>query len=310
VPAAAAVVTWHRPRLFAAFATAALIAIAIGRVTDPATSVLRGRTFYGTHAVRDLPDARARALFHGTTLHGLQSLRPDRRRDPLSYYGPNSPVADVFRQRGGPGARVAVVGLGAGVILRYAKPGSEWTIYEIDPAIARLAQDPSLFTHWSEAAVTPSLVIGDGRLRLRDAPDGAYDLIIVDAFASDSVPVHMLTRQAMELYARKLRRGGAALFNVSNRYVDLTTVVGATVRPAGLAAYQRGDTTEDLTVGIFPSSWVLVGHPSTLTPPTSEWAAVELLPTDRPWTDDFSNVFAVLRPIRHAREVMAVLGAE
>ena len=98
---------------------------------------------------------------------------------------------------------------------------AQWTVYEIDPAIARLAQDPSLFSHWAESAVAPALVIGDGRLRLREAPDASYDLIVVDAFASDSIPVHLLTREAMRLYERKLRAGGAVLFNVSNRYIDL-----------------------------------------------------------------------------------------
>lgn len=305
VPSVAAVISWHRPRVFAACATAALVAIVGGRYADPEGTVLRGRTFYGTHAVRDLPEAHARALFHGTTLHGLQSQLPERRRDPLSYYGPNSPVADVFRVRVGAGARVAVIGLGAGVILRYAQPGSRWTVYEIDPAIARIAQNSTLFSHWAEAAVTPELIIGDGRLRLRDAPDASYDLIVVDAFASDAIPVHLLTREVMHLYERKLRAGGAVLFNVSNRYIDLPPMLGATAAPLGLVAFERGDPTDDLSVGLFPSRWVLVGRPDALTAPTPQWTAVEVHQTDRGWTDDYSNVLAVLRPVRLVRQVMA-----
>ena len=137
-----------------------------------------------------------------------------------------------------------MIGLGAGVILRYARPGTTWTVYEIDPAIARVAQDPRLFSHWAEAAVAPALVIGDGRLRLRDALDGSYDLIVVDAFASDSVPVHLLTREVMQLYARKLRMGGVTLFNVSNRYVDLAPVLGATASPLGLVALRAAATNQ------------------------------------------------------------------
>ena len=305
VPAVAAVASWHRPRVFASCASLALVAIAVGNQSSDEGVILRGRTFYGTYSVRELRDANARALFHGTTLHGLQSLRPGRTRDPLSYYGPASPVADVFRERVGDRAHVAVIGLGAGVILRYAQPDSEWTIYEIDPAIARLAQDATLFSHWTEAAVAPTLVIGDGRLRLREAPDAGYDLIVVDAFASDSIPLHLLTREVMALYTQKLRAGGAVLFNISNRYLDLAPVIGATALPLGLVAYERSDDTHDLAAGVFPSTWVLVGNNATLTAPTPKWNVVKVLENDRGWTDDYSNVFAVLQPVRLVRELIA-----
>jgi SAM-dependent methyltransferase len=303
-PSVAAVISWHRPRVFAVCTTVVLLAITGSRYADPDGTVLRGRTFYGTHSVRDLPEAHARALFHGTTLHGLQSQIPGRQREPLSYYGATSPVADVFRERVGDGARVAVIGLGAGVILRYAQPGSRWTVYEIDPAIARIAQNPTLFSHWAEAAVVPDLIVGDGRLRLRDAPDAAYDLIVVDAFSSDAIPVHLLTREALLLYDRKLRPGGAMLFNVSNRYIDLAPMLGATARPLGLVAYDRDDATENPSIGLFPSQWVLVGRSDALTAPTAQWTTVDVHPGDRDWTDDYSNVLAVLRPVRLARDLL------
>ncbi len=305
VPSVAAVVYWHRPRTFALGATLALAAVVVGSRIDPEGTVLRGRSFYGTYSVRDLATANARALFHGTTLHGLQSFRPDRRSQPLSYYGPNSPVADVVRVRARPGMRVGVIGLGAGVILRYAQPGSAWTIYEIDPAIVAVAQNSAYFSHWTEAAAPPTLILGDGRLRLREAADQVYDLLVVDAFASDAIPVHLLTREVLQLYARKLRPGGAVLFNVSNRYVDLSPVLAATAAPLGLAAFERGDPTDDLAIGLFPSRWVLVGPRESLVAPTREWAPVEVMSTDPQWTDDYSNVIAVLRPVRLVREVVA-----
>jgi hypothetical protein len=301
VPAVGAMVWWHRPRVYAVCATAAFWAALSGGHLDAGSVVQRGRSFYGTYSVRDLSSLNARALYHGTTLHGLQSLDPARRREPLSYYGPNSPVADIFRARVPPGAQVAVLGLGAGVILRYAQPGTQWTVYEIDPAIARVAQDPALFSHWTEAAVTPALVIGDGRLRLRDAPDGAYDLIVVDAFASDSVPTHLLTREAMELYVRKLKSGGTALFNVSNRYLDLAPVLGATAATLGLVAYERLDETTGAAVDLLSSRWVQVRSPISLGRPTARWNAVEVRSTDHGWTDDYSNLLAVLRPVRRLR---------
>ncbi len=305
VPSVAAVLAWHRPRVFATCATLALLAIVAGRQVNPDGTVQRGRTFYGTYSVRDVPETNARSLFHGTTLHGLQSLRPERRRDPLSYYGPNSPVADLFREGVGDGARVAVIGLGAGVILRYARPGSQWTVYEIDPAMVRVAQDPTLFSHWAEAAVVPALVMGDARLRLHNAPDGSYDLIVIDAFASDSIPAHLLTREAMQLYLRKLRDGGTVFFHVSNRYVELAPVLGATALTLGLAAYERFDQTSDPAAGLFASRWVQVGHKATLRPLTAQWTPVEVLPTDDGWTDDYSNVLAVLSPVRLARALLA-----
>jgi hypothetical protein len=305
--AMAAATLWHRPRLFTALTTIALLAIAADRQWNAHGVVLRGRTFYGTHSVRDLPDAQARALFHGNTLHGLQSLRPGHSADPLSYYGPRSPLADVFRDRAGQTNRVAVLGLGAGVILRYAQPGSAWTVYEIDPAIARLAQDPAYFTHWVEAAGSPVLVLGDGRLRLRTAADASYDLIIADAFASDSVPLHLLTREALSLYHRKLRDGGAIVFNISNRYLDLAPAIAATASHLGLVAYEAADETEDQANGLFPSRWLLVGAPATLSPPAPRWQLVHTDPTDQGWTDDHSNVIAVLRPFLAARALISAL---
>jgi hypothetical protein len=201
---------------------------------------------------------------------------------------------------------VAVLGLGAGVILRYAQPGSAWTVYEIDPAIGRLAQDRSLFSHWADAAVSPTLIVGDGRLRLREAPDAAYDLIVADAFASDSVPVHLLTREAMMLYERKLRPGGTVLFNISNRYLDLAPPIGATASRLGLVAYVAGDDNVDEAVGLFPSRWVLVGRAGTL-PPNPRWQLIVSEPTDQGWTDDHSNVFAVLRPVLAMRELISAV---
>jgi hypothetical protein len=305
--ALAAAAMWHRPRLFTVLTTIALAAIVVDRQMDPRGVVLRGRTFYGTHSVRDIPENQTRALFHGNTLHGLQSLREGHRQDALSYYGPTSPLADVFRERAGRADRVAVLGLGAGVILRYAQPGSAWTIYEIDPAIARIAQDPALFTHWSESAGSPVLVIGDGRLRLRDAPDASYDLIIADAFASDSVPLHLLTREAMALYQRKLRSGGAIVFNISNRYLDLAPPIAATAAQLGLAAYEAADESADESAGLFPSRWVLVGRAPAVTPSSSRWQLVHSDPSDQGWSDDYSNVLAVLRPVLLVRSIVASL---
>ena len=204
----------------------------------------------------------------------------------------------MFRARVGEGAHVAVVGLGAGVILSYARPGTHWTVYEIDPAIATLATDPRWFTYWTDAPVRPTLVIGDGRLRLREAVDGTFDLIVLDAFASDSVPAHLLTCEAVDLYRRKLRPGGAVLLNVSNRYVDLAPVLAAVARQSGLNAWSRLHSYEDPMVGAFASRWVLLDDLATPTPPTTEWSRMDPDPSVQAWTDDHTNILAVVRPLR------------
>lgn len=296
----------HRPRRFTALTTIALLAIIIDHQTHPHGVVLRGRPFYDTFAVRDFLESHTRVLVHGTTLHGMQSLLPGHRADPLSYYGPTSPLADVFRSPARHDVRVAVLGLGAGVILRYAQPGSAWTVYEIDPAIARVAEDPALFSHWAEAAVSPVLVVGDGRMRLRDAPDASYDLIVADAFASDSVPIHLLTREAMALYQRKLRAGGAVLFNVSNRYLDLPAPIAATAAQLGLVAYGAADDTQDEAAGLFPSRWVLVGAAGA-PPPAERWKLIPTDSADQGWSDEHNNLFAVLRPVLALRELSSAV---
>jgi hypothetical protein len=304
--AAAAATLWHRPRVFATLMTLAMLAVVVERQVNASGVVLRGRSFYGMYSVRDLAESQTRALFHGNTLHGSQSLVPAHRRDPLSYYGPKSPLADVFRGRAGHADRVAVLGLGAGVILRYVQAGSAWTIYEIDPAIARLAQNPALFSHWTDAAGSAVIVIGDGRVRLREAREASYDLIVADAFASDSVPVHLLTREAMALYLSKLRDGGAVLFNISNRYLDLAPAIGATAAGLGLVTYEAIDRTWDEAAGLFSSRWVVVGR-SPMAPPAGNWTLVTVSPGAQSWTDDHSNVFAALRLVLAVREKISAL---
>ncbi len=262
VPAVVAVISWHRPRVFAACATAALVAIpSAASYSDHEGTVLRGRTFYGTHAVRDLPDAHARALFHGTTL-----ARP---AVSASRAAPRAP--ELLRAQFAGGRRVQVSRR------RGCARGGDWPRRRGDSALrpARQCLD-GLRDRSGDRRAGPEphvlLALGRGRRRARARssatagcacarpPDASYDLIVVDAFASDAIPVHLLTREALQLYDRKLRAGGAVLFNVSNRYIDLPPMLGATARPLGLAAFDRGDETDDLSVGLFPSRWVSMGR--------------------------------------------------
>ena len=173
----------------------------------------------------------------------------------------------MIHKKDGP-FNVAIVGLGAGTLACYAEPGERWTFYEIDPVIQRIASDPHYFTFLADSrAESIQIVIGDARLRLREAPEHGYQVIILDAFSSDSLPVHLITREAVQLYKSKLAPGGLIVFNLSNRYLDLEPVVTALAIDAGLVCRIRADrdvTPAEKRDGKQPSIWAVlaarVGH--------------------------------------------------
>jgi SAM-dependent methyltransferase len=195
---------------------------------------------------------------------------------------------------------VAVVGLGAGTTAAYARAGEAWTFYEIDPAVAELARRPELFTYLSACSAAPvSVVLGDARLRLREAPEGVYDMIALDAFSSDAVPAHLLTREALALYLSKLAPGGVVAFHVSNRSLELERVVGGLAADARLPARIFADKVYDPDTGHDPSTWVAVARePKDLAPLDAD-ARWRPLDADAPglvlWRDDFSDVLGVFK---------------
>jgi SAM-dependent methyltransferase len=194
------------------------------------------RSFFGVHRVREDPTGRYHTLYHGVTLHGAQSLDPRRRCDPLTYYAREGPAGSAMEQLGpAAGRRVGVVGLGSGSLAAYARAGDSWTYFEIDPVVERIARDPRYFTYLT-CAENVRVVLGDGRLSLARAPDRSFDLLVLDAFSSDGIPVHLLTREAIELYRKKLRPGGAILLHLSNRHLDLAPIVASNAKEAGLIA--------------------------------------------------------------------------
>jgi hypothetical protein len=213
------------------------------------------RSFFGVHRVRRLPDEDLVVLQHGTTIHGMQSTRAGEELTPAGYYdglGPFGRAFAVLRRRTSPIAAVTVLGLGVGELGCYARPGETWTFREIDPAIERLARDERWFHFMAGCGNHPAVVLGDARITLSADAAARYDVLIVDVFSSDSVPAHMLTREALALYFARLKPGGVVLFHVSNRYLDLTPVIarlaadaGAQVRhlltpPVGLARRRIG----------------------------------------------------------------------
>jgi hypothetical protein len=257
------------------------------------------RSFFGVLRVTRDPEGHVNQLFHGTTLHGQQSLDPARRDEPLTYYHRTGPIGQVFAAFSGPDAkpRVALVGLGTGSLASYGEPGQRLTFYEIDPAVVRIARDPRWFTFLRDSRARIDVVLGDARLRLAEAPAGAYGLLVVDAFSSDAIPVHLITREALRLYAAKLAPRGVMAFHISNRFVDLEPVLAELARDAGLTARIEYDGA-DPAVGKQGSIWVLMaraeGDFGSLTQ-DSRWRPLAERPGTAVWTDDFSNLVGVLQ---------------
>jgi SAM-dependent methyltransferase len=264
---------------------------------------LRGRSYYSVYKVVTDSSRRLRLLIHARTVHGAQSLDPARAAEPLTYYHRTGPIGQAFATFTGPLAkpRVAVVGLGAGSLAAYAEPGQQWTFYEIDPTIAAMARDPRYFTYLRDARAPVEIVLGDARLSLAKAPEGAFDAIVVDAFGSDAIPLHLLTREAMAVYSRALAPHGVIALHLSNRYMDLQPLVGNLTLDAGLAALTEDDRPirpEEAETGKAPSTWLIAARSrGDLGPLASDprWRAVQPTSTPTVWTDDFSNPLALLR---------------
>jgi len=300
-----------RPLRFAL--TLAAVGLAGGLAPDPGGEViLRSRDFFGALRVLYDPDARVHRLIHGSTMHGQQSLEPSLRDEPSTYFARSGPIGDLFQAvepRLGRGSRVAVVGLGTGTLATYAGAGESWTFYEIDPAVARIAEDPRYFTYLADArrrGADMRILEGDARLRLDQAPDRGQTLVILDAFSSDAVPVHLLTREALALYQRKLAPGGLLVFNLSNRYLDLDPLVDRQARDAGLVCRVRYDldvSPEKRRAGKQPSIWAVMAEREADLGPLADdprWQPPRHRPNSSAWTDDYSDLasYLTLRPRR------------
>lgn len=260
----------------------------------------RSRSYFGIYTLRDYPEQHLRTLAHGTTLHGQQYT--DARRDlPGTYYGPSSGVGIVLAHAprlAGPAARIGVVGLGAGTLACFAKPGQHWRFFEIDPAVLAFSTSRR-FTYLADCAPGAQVVLGDARLELAKVPPGSLDLLVIDAFTSDAIPLHLLTREAFGVYFRTLAPEGLLLVHISNRHVDLAPVLGAIARSQGLAAALRRDNPEDRET-FTPSSWVLFARsPVALDKvrslaPQAAWEPLPITST-HPWTDDHASVLPHVR---------------
>ncbi len=284
----------------------ALLSLLVAGWTGPefrGQTLVRERNFFGVSRVELDASGQFHQLYHGSTIHGRQFVNPKHQHMPLSYYhntGPLRQIMGAFEGRE-TSRNVAVIGLGAGAMAAYAKPGQEWTFYEIDPVVIRMAQDTNHFTYLAQCnADKVRIVQGDARLRLAEAPDASYGLIVLDAFSSDSVPVHLLTREAMQLYLAKLAPDGVIGFHVSNRNLDVKAVVRTLAGDAGLFCIERDEEalgSVEVRYGKDPAQWSMAARePKGL----EELVRPEFWDKQPPvpglvWTDDHSSIWRVIK---------------
>lgn len=215
----------------------------------------RLRSYFGIYSVVPVENGQIRRLVHGTTMHGQQWLDPAKRDEPTGYYGRSSGVGLVLEEAA-EDARVGIVGLGVGTLACYRQPGQRWSFFEIDPAVIGYSRDGT-FTFLRDCAPDARIVIGDARLELVDEPAGAFDILAVDAFTSDAIPVHLLTREAFAVYSRAMAEDGVLVLHVSNRYFNLPPMVVALAEEQGWHGLTRFDEVEDVP-GQSPSNWIVL----------------------------------------------------
>ena len=263
------------------------------------------RSFFGVHKVAEVNDGRARLLYHGTTIHGAQRLRNDDGTPvsgpllPQTYYYPGGPFAEAIgavRAARGSLNHVAVVGLGTGTLACHSKGNEHWTFFEIDPEVIRIARDPRRFEFLSRCAPESPVIAGDARLTLEASTD-RYDLIVLDAFSSDTIPVHLLTHEAVAGYLSKLSPHGVLLLHISNRHLDLTPVVAKVAQSLGLAAFVREDRSAgDLLTTLKADARlvVLTRDAADAGSVAGNWTPLRPDQSSALWTDDYSNILGIM----------------
>jgi hypothetical protein len=258
------------------------------------------RTFFGVYRVSEDNGKRYHELVHGTTLHGLQALAPDRRGEALTYYHATGPFGQAWNAlpRASSGRDIAVVGLGAGTLATYVRPGQHWTFFEVDPAVERIARTPNYFSFMETCGDRCRVVIGDARVSLGKISARSYDLLVLDAFSSDSIPMHLMTREAFELYTSRLRWDGVLVAHVSNRHLRLAPIVARLASSVGFAAVHQIESIQPgWPEGKDASHWIVMSRNRddlSVLSTDARWSPLAPAPSTPLWTDDFSNILSVL----------------
>ena len=273
------------------------------------------RSFFGVHKIVVTPNGQYHVLMHGTTIHGAEKFRNDDgspvtgRPEAITYYhkdgGIGQAISAIRERKGGP-IRVAVIGLGSGTLTCASEPGEDWKFFEIDQSMVDTARDPKYFTFIQNCEPDLKPVIGDARLTFAKEPDGIYDLIIVDAYSSDAIPIHLATEEAMEIYKQKLAPQGAVVMHVSNRHLELASVVVGIADANDLKSWVYSEDSGRDNEYIFSTSVVVSAREEAdvgALASSDKWALTEAEDNQRVWTDDYSNVLgAVWRRLRDGEQ--------
>jgi len=297
------------------FLTVALALVLIRAYPSDDGRVETVRSFFGVHKIVVTPHGQYHVLMHGTTIHGAEKFQNDDgtpltgRPEPISYYYKDGGIGQAItavRERKGAPLRVAVIGLGSGSLACASEPGETWKFFEIDQSMVDTARDPKYFTFIRSCEPDLKPVIGDARLTFAREPDGIYDLIIVDAYSSDAIPIHLATREAMKIYKDKLAPRGAVVMHVSNRHLELTSVVVGIASANDLKSWAYSEDSNRDDEYIFPTSVVVCAREQAdigKLANSEDWELTEPTKNQRVWTDDYSNVLgAVWRRLRDGEE--------
>ncbi len=277
------------------------------------------RSFFGVHKISDSPDGRFRILSHGTTIHGVQAIK-DSKGNPIttrpiaiSYYFNGGPLAQsvrAARENAGGAMKFGIVGLGSGAMMCHSQEGDDFRFFEIDADVVRIARNTRWFTFLSQCGPKQPIVMGDARLTLEKEPDGTYDALMIDAFSSDAIPVHLMTKEAVELYKKKLKPNGLLIMHISNRHMELASEVAGVAAANGMVT-ALGDLDED-DIGadsdeyLFDSTVAIVANtPGALASimKNKGWETIEPTKGQRVWTDDYSNILgSIIRQWRKDKE--------
>lgn len=220
---------------------------------------------------------------------------------PLSYYSKGSPINDLYEildQQSSP-QNISVVGLGVGVTACFTKEGRSYDFYEIDPDVAAIAQDKELFTYLAECGSPYEIILGDGRLTMEEAPEGKYDMIFLDAYSSDNIPVHLITLEALQMYLSKLKDDGLLIFNISNKYLDIEPVLHEAAQDLGIQSLGKVSANEKIegtNLFSYPAQYVVLSRNETFLNilENDGWTDTQPRAGVKTWTDQYSNLFMVL----------------
>jgi hypothetical protein len=296
----------NRPVAFAGL-TAAIISLSLGLHGLSSHTIYQERSFFGVFSVRDAmienennQPEKIHELYHGTTKHGAQRLAQALQTIPYMYYSQPGPMGQLFKEFDGQNQNwtIGTVGLGAGALVCYSKPQQHWTIYEIDPLVIKIAQNAEYFHYLERCGKNAAMKVGDARLSIAAEPAQKFDLLIMDAFSSDSVPTHLLTQEALTLYFSKLKPNGILAFHITNAHLSLKKVISDHAQQLKLAALIQEFKPHDNQPLVVVTDWVVMAkNPQTLEPLAQSrlgyWEKLPLYFDMKPWTDDFTNIIDI-----------------